>query len=152
MVAQMTQTSLAFRQLDVDTKAAFDFLANGPHDLTDVRVSNQSEAFSSYDAFYKALSIEEYVLKRFGRAGDGYQYHHIVEQGGVNANNFSAQEVQNTDNIVRIPTLLHEAINSEYSAGFKEAAGSLRRRLVTESFATQFDEGITVMRRLGIIK
>jgi len=152
MVAQLAKTSLEFRQLDIDTKAALDFLANGPYSLKDLRVSGQSEAFSSYDAFYKGISIEEYLLKRFGRAGDGYQYHHIVEQGGVNANNFSAQELQNTDNIVRIPTLLHEAINSEYSAGFKESAGSLRRQLATESFATQFDEGIKVMQQLGIMK
>jgi hypothetical protein len=152
MVAQLAKTSLEFHQLDIDTKAAFDFLASGPYSLRDLRVTDQSEAFSSYDAFYKALSIEEYLLKRFGRAGDGYQYHHIVEQGGANANNFSAQELQNTDNIIRIPTLLHEAINSEYSTGSKMSPGSLRRQLETITFSRQFTAGLEIMQKLGIIK
>jgi hypothetical protein len=84
-------------------------------------------------------------LKRFGSAGDGYQYHHIVEQGGANANGFSAQQLQSTDNIVRIPTLLHEAINSEFSP-------SLRQEMQTKSFSEQQDKGIKVMRDLGIIR
>ena len=85
MVAQLAKTSLEFSQLDTDSKAALDFLAKGPYSLEDLRVSDQSESFSSYEAFYKLLSVEEYLSKRFGRAGDGYQYHHIVEQGGANA-------------------------------------------------------------------
>jgi len=32
--------------------------------------------------------------KRFGSAGDGYQYHHIVTQGGANAGNILAEQLQ----------------------------------------------------------
>jgi hypothetical protein len=152
MVAQLAETFAEFRKLDADTKAAVDFLAKGPYSRDDLRVSPDSESFSSYLEFYKGESWEDLLLKRFGRAGDGYQYHHIVEQGGANADQFSAQELQSTDNIVRIPTLLHEAINSEYSAGSITVSGSIRQQLETESFGTQFDEGVKVMRELGIIR
>jgi hypothetical protein len=152
MVAQLAATFSEFRQLDIDTKAALDFLANGPYSLADLRVREQSEAFSSYAAFYKGECLEDDLAKRFGRAGDGYQYHHIVEQGGANANAFSPQQLQNTDNIVRIPTLLHQAINSEYSVGLKETSGSLRQQLESESFSSQYANGIKIMKELGIIK
>jgi hypothetical protein len=54
------------------------------------------------------------LSKRFGPAGDGYQYHHIVTQGGQNATKIPAAQLQNTDNIVRLPTLIHEAVTAEY--------------------------------------
>jgi hypothetical protein len=52
-VAQLAATFKEFQQLDIDTKAALDFLTNGPYSLEDLRVSADSEAFSSYGAFKK---------------------------------------------------------------------------------------------------
>ena len=49
----------------------------------------------------------------FGAAGAGSQYHHIVTQGGLNAKKIPAELLQNTDNIVRLPTLLHEIATDE---------------------------------------
>ena len=120
--------------------------------LDELRVSPACESFPSYDAFYKNLSIEELLLKRFGRAGDGYQYHHIVEQGSANSQ-FSAPELQSTDNIIRLPTLLHEAINSRYYEDAETAPHlSIREWLRTKSFDDQRNEGIRIMRELGIIQ
>jgi len=147
-IAQLAGTFREFQQLDIDTKAALDFLTNGPYSLEDLRVSADSEAFSSYGAFKKdALyeAVEEWLLKRFGSAGDGYQYHHIVEQGGANADGLPAQQLQSTDNIVRIPTLLHEAVSSRYSS-------KSRQEMQTKSFYEQRDKGVEVMRDLGIIR
>jgi hypothetical protein len=153
IVGQLAQTASEFHQLSIDTKSALDFLANGPYSLADLRVSGQSESFSSYDQFKKDLSFLEYLLKRFGSAGEGYDYHHIVEQGGTNASTFSPVELQSTDNIVRIPTLLHEAINSVYSKTSNENADlTFRERVRSESYAQQREEGIGVMRDLGIIR
>jgi hypothetical protein len=95
----------------------------------------------------------EYLLKRFGAAGDGYDYHHIVEQGGTNADAFATQDLQSTDNIVRIPTLLHEAINSVYSGNSDQNGDStFREQVRNKPFAEQRDDGIGVMRDLGIIR
>lgn len=153
MIGQLAETVSEFHQLDVDTKAALDFLARGPYRLKDLRVSPNSESFSSFDAFKKGPSFLELLFKRFGSAGDGYDYHHIVEQGGGNASAFSAEELQSTDNIVRIPTLLHEAINSEYSKISEENENlTVRQYLRSNGFLKQRERGVDIMRHLGIIK
>jgi hypothetical protein len=152
IVAQLAQSAVDYRQLNIDTQAALDFVASGPHALDDLRVSPLSESFPSYDAFYKDLTIEALLLKRFGRAGDGYQYHHIVEQGGANPQ-FSAPELQSTDNVIRLPTILHEAINSRYYNEAKDAPDlTIRQWLSTKSFDEQYEEGIQIMRDLGILQ
>jgi hypothetical protein len=85
------------------------------------------------------------LTKRFGPAGDGYQYHHIVTQGGENAKNIAGERLHNTENIIRIPTLLHEAVN----------AGSGRtvyQWLQTKSYEFQREYGLKILRDLHILK
>ena len=153
MVAQLAATSAEFHQLDIDTKAALDFLAKGPYSLDDLRVTPNFEAFPSYDEFRKGSPPDEIVAQRFGRAGTGYQYHHIVEQGGANAAAFSAQELQSTDNIVRIPTLLHEAVNGAYSESADDTDRlALREWLRAKIYSAQRERGVQVLRDLGIVR
>jgi hypothetical protein len=114
MVADIARTVVEFRKLAIDAAAALDFVNDGPHDLEDIQDSSSYEEFSSYDQFYKGELGPEFLAKRFGPAGDGEQYHHIVTQGGANADNIPPEQLQNTDNIVRLPTLLHEAVNAAY--------------------------------------
>ena len=59
------------------------------------------KSFPSYNSFKRAD-----LAKVYGPAGDGYQYHHIVEQSAEG--DISASELNSTRNIVRIPKLLHE--------------------------------------------
>jgi hypothetical protein len=115
LVAEIARTSSEYRKLAIDAAAAFDFAKKGPQSLEDLQVSsNDYEEFSNYGQFLKGeLSLDQ-MAKRFGGAGDGYQYHHIVTQGAANADNLSPQQLQNTDNVIRLPTLLHEAVNDEY--------------------------------------
>ena len=152
MVGQLAETAAEFRQLRVDTRAALDFIANGPYSLDALRVSTDSKSFLSYDQFYKRLKFEDILALRFGSAGSGYEYHHIIEQGGTNAASFPAQELQNTDNIIRIPTLLHQAINAEYSRRAKRAGLTVRQWLQTQSLSVQREEGVRILRDLGIIR
>jgi hypothetical protein len=51
------------------------------------------ELYPSYraDQFAKGELSSDQMAKRFGGAGDGNQYHHIVTQGGANARSFSPQ-------------------------------------------------------------
>src|SRR5258708_17883071 len=141
MVGQLAEAASEFQKLNVETQAALDFITNGPYDLDALRASPDSESFSSYDQFYKGLVFDDILALRFGSAGAGYQYHHIVEQGGTNKDSFSAAELQSTDNIIRIPTLLHEAINSAYSESPDDLSGlSLRDQLRTEPFSKQREE------------
>jgi hypothetical protein len=106
MAADIARTVVEFRKLAIDATASLDFVKDGPHSLEDLQVSSDDyEQFSSYDEFYKAELSVELLAKRFGPAGDGQQYHHIVTQGGANADNISAEQLQNTDNVIRLPTL-----------------------------------------------
>jgi hypothetical protein len=86
LLADMARLISDLKQLKTDADAALDFVKDGPRSLEDLQVSsNGYEDFSSYDEFYKAGLSLELLAKRFGAAGDGQQYHHIVTQGGANA-------------------------------------------------------------------
>ncbi len=148
----MANTISEFRKLKIDADAAIDFIKRGPYTLEELQVASGDayEQFSSYDQFYK-LSPES-LDKRFGRAGDGTQYHHIVTQGGANEFKIPPQQLQNTDNIVRLPTLLHEAVNGEYLMPKSGTGMSLYDWLQTQPYDVQREEGLKVLRKLNILK
>jgi hypothetical protein len=132
-----------------DSKAAMGFLEKGPADLQDPMVPAESpQGFASYDAF-KKVDLE----KQFGPAGDGLDYHHIVEQG-PNEGVFPAPELQSTENIVKIPRLLHEDINSYYisKTEFDGVFLTSRQYLSGNSFSFQRSFGICAMQRRGLLK
>lgn len=117
------------RQLQIDTKAAIDFVKTGPH------------------------TLEELCAEADAASEPGYDNHHIVTQGGKNAGNIPQEQLQRPDNIVRIPTLLHEEINAEYSKASKVAPGmTVYQWLQTQSFEVQYEEGVKIMRNLNIIQ
>jgi hypothetical protein len=153
MVADLARTVAEFRKLAIDAAAALDFVKDGPHSLGELQVSsNGYEEFSSYDEFYKGELSVDLLAKRFGPAGDGQQYHHIVTQGGENADNIPPEQLQNTDNIIGLPTLLHEAVNAEYSKLLQDGTGlTMYQWLQTQSYDIQREEGIKILKRLNIL-
>jgi len=153
-MVELIRTIAEFRQLAVDGKAALEFAKQGPHSLQELEVpSSDYEEFSSYDQFQKLGPIQYELTKRFGPTGDGYQYHHIVTQGGQNATNLPAQQLQNTENIIRIPTLLHEAVNAEYQKKVADGSGrTVYEWLQTQSYEFQREYGLKILRDLHITK
>ncbi len=93
------------------------------------------------------------MVKRFGGAGAGNQYHHIVTLGGLNGKNIPPRLLQNTDNVVILPTLLHELASDEY---LKPAPDGSKRTLYqwlqTEPYDVQREKGLKILRELGILK
>jgi hypothetical protein len=153
VAADIARTVVEFRKLAVDAAAALDFVKDGPHTLEDLQVSSDVyEDFSSYDAFYKGEPSLEFLAKRFGPAGDGQQYHHIVTQGGANADNIPPEELQNTNNIIRLPTLLHEAVNAEYLKPRLDTNMTKYQWLQTQPYDVQREEGLRILRDLHILK
>ncbi len=153
MAAEIARTVVEFRKLAVDAAAALDFIKDGPHTLDDLQVSSDGyEDFSSYDAFYKDEPSLEFLAKRFGPAGDGQQYHHIVTQGGANADNIPPEELQNTNNIIPLPTLLHEAVNAEYLKPQLGTDMTKYQWLQTQPYDVQREEGLRILRDLHILK
>jgi hypothetical protein len=141
------------RRLQADARAALDFAKEGPHQLKDLQVSsNGYEEFSGYGQFTKIALYMELLIKRFGPAGDGYQYHHIVTQGGANQDNIPPGQLQNTENIIRIPTILHEAINEAYSKKKEGTNMTVYQWIQTQPYDVQRQEGLKILRKLHIIE
>jgi hypothetical protein len=147
-VANIAAAIKEFHDLAVDVAAAVDFLRKAPYTLDQLRVSPDSVSFPSYKEFCK-VDIE----KRFRRAGDGLEYHHIVEQGGDNEDNIPPEQLHSTDNIIKLPTIVHEAITAEYTTPQDEYGGmTLREYLRGKPYEVQYEEGIKVLRKLSIIQ
>lgn len=151
------RTIAELRKLYIAADAAREFVSKAPYSLDDLRVSQDFESFSSHEAFVKDFpTIEEWLVKRFGPAGPGYQYHHIVEQGGENEKNIPAEQLHNTDNMIFIPTLVHEAINAKMydkvSPELDKTDLTYREWLPKQPYSVQRAAGIHIMRELGIIK
>jgi hypothetical protein len=153
LLLDMAKLISDLKQLKADADAALDFVKDGPHRLKDLQVlSNDYEEFSSYDEFYKAEIDFELLAKRFGVAGDGQQYHHIVTQGGANADNISPEQLQNTDNIIRLPRILHEAVNAKYLEPSPDANMNMYQWLQTQPYDVQLEEGLKILRDLHILR
>ncbi|MGP7985425.1 hypothetical protein [Rhodoblastus sp.] len=144
-IADLAAMAQEYAELKRETDAAIKFVQNGPYSLEQLRVSPDDETFSSYDQFKK---ID--LAKRFGPAGDGYDYHHIVEQSA--SGDIPESELQSTKNIIRIPRLLHEEINAQYAQPRFELSGSLRASLNGASFDDRWKKGLEVMHDIGLLK
>jgi hypothetical protein len=153
LVAEITRTFSEYRKLAIDAAAAFDFVKKGPHSLEELQVSSSDyEEFSNYDQFAKGELSPDQMAKRFGGAGDGNQYHHIVTQGGANGRNLSPQQLHNTDNILILPTLLHEVVSDEYYRPSGVPNMNMYQWLQTQPYEVQHKEGLRILRDLHILK
>ncbi len=153
LVVTLAQTASDYRQLAIDATAAFDFVKQGPHGLEDLRVPSSYQEFRNYGAFVKGELNPNVIAKMFGSAGAGNQYHHIVTQGGLNAKKFPAELLQNTDNIVSLPALLHEVATDEYRQPAPDNSGrTLYQWLQTQPYSVQREVGLNILRQLHILK
>ena len=148
----MANTIAELKKLKIDADAAIEFVKHGPYSLEELQVSSNYEEFSSYGDFIKDAAYIALLIKRFGRAGSGNQYHHIVTQGGANENKIPAERLQNTDNVIPLPTLLHEAVNGEYSSIDKDKGMTLYEWLQTQPYDVQREVGLKILRDLHILK
>jgi len=152
IVAEIARTITEYRQLAIDAAAAFDFAQNAPYSLEDLQVSSDYREFPSYGEFVKGELKLELLGKWAGSAGDGSQYHHLVTQGGANADNIPQERLQNTDNIVILPTLLHEVVSDEYLEPSPDPNMNLYQWLQTQPYDVQRKEGLRILRDLHILK
>ncbi len=91
-------------------------------------------------------------LKRaLGPAGEGRQWHHIVEQSKVGQ--FGAEAIHNADNVVSIPTDIHRKISGFYSSKRPFTGDqTVRQWLSGQSFEQQRAFGQQVLRKFGVGK
>jgi hypothetical protein len=136
---------------EIEINRAIDFVEKGPYTLDQLQVQGNGDSFSSFDDF-KKTSIIEAMRKAYGSAGPGEEWHHIVEQGGGDSTNFSPEQLHSTDNIMPLPGPVHDLVTAEYASEYDDSGKSVREWLSGQSFEAQRDEGIKILRRLGIVK
>ncbi|QAT85504.1 putative lipoprotein [Corallococcus coralloides] len=94
------------------------------------------------------------ALKRArGPAGQGKQWHHIVEQTDGNVRRFGPQALHNTENVIAIDQAAHQRISGYYSSKIGSFTGSqtVRQWLSSQSFQAQRDFGMKTLIRFGAI-
>jgi hypothetical protein len=143
LAEEVADLAAGIMENNLEVDAALAFVRQGPHALEELTMSAEDQPFASF-ADFKKLDLE----KVFGEAGNGYEYHHIVEQ----SSGLSAAELNSTSNIVRIPKLLHEEVNAAYSRYDDLLGSSLRQSLTNSSFEERRAAGLNVLRKLGIIQ
>ena len=90
----------------------------------------------------------------FGRAGDGFAWHHIVEKTSGNISRFGAEMIHSTNNLIKLPHgagQIHMRISGFYSSVNFRITGStltIRQWLSTKSFQEQYKFGIEAIDKI----
>ncbi len=72
---------------------------------------------------------------------------------GANADNIPPEQLQNTENIIILPTLLHEAVSDEYLKPAPDGSTmTLYEWLQTQPYDVQYRIGLDILRDLHILK
>lgn len=69
---------------------------------------------------------------KFGSAGEGWEWEHLVEQTDGNVGRFGEEQIHNTENVIRLPKLWHEKISNYYSSKPKDLDGLTVREVVSK--------------------
>ena len=103
---------------------------------------NGHRAFKSYRDF------KDYM----GKAGEGKQWHHIIEQHKGNVDRFGAETLHNTENVIALDKNVHEQISAFYSSKQKVSGGMVVREwLRTQSYGQQRAFGLDTLKRFGVV-
>ncbi|WPB75490.1 hypothetical protein KYC5002_41665 [Archangium violaceum] len=103
---------------------------------------NGHRAFKSYKDFKAYM----------GKAGEGKQWHHIIEQHQGNVDRFGHEALHNTENVIAIDKNVHEQISAFYSSKQKASGGMVVREwLRTQSYEKQRAFGLEALRLFGVV-
>jgi hypothetical protein len=87
-----------------------------------------------------------------GSAGEGKQWHHIVEQTPGNVKRFGPHALHNTENVIPLEEGLHTNMSRFYSSIQQEITGSrsltVRKWLSTQSYEAQREFGLQAIEKV----
>jgi hypothetical protein len=88
-----------------------------------------------------------------GSAGEGKQWHHIVEQTEGNVQRFGPHALHNTENVIAIDEGVHRQISAYYSSKDPRFTGGLtvRQWLSGQSFQAQRAFGLKILQDYGVV-
>jgi hypothetical protein len=97
--------------------------------------------------FRRAFNSESQLKNHLGRAPEGMQWHHIVEQSQVAQ--FGQRPIQSVENIVAIPIEAHRKLNAFYSSKrYFSKPNRVRVWLRRQSFEEQYEYGMERLKQV----
>ena len=121
------------------------------------RNANSSER--NYSTFNNLPEDQGYssfrkLKKSIGSAGEGNDWHHIVEQSQIRLSGFESEQINNTSNIIAVDHDTHMKITGYYNSKAYDFTGglSVREWLSGQSFEQQYEFGMETLRTFGVIK
>ncbi|WP_456318759.1 hypothetical protein [Corallococcus silvisoli] len=104
--------------------------------------SSGPKGYSSFKSFKRAM----------GPAGEGKEWHHIVEQTDGNAARFGPQALHNTENIIPLDKALHNSVSAFYSSKRQFITGAesltVRQWLSAQSLEAQRAFGLRAIENI----
>jgi hypothetical protein len=86
------------------------------------------------------------------KPASGYQIHHIVERTPGEKQGDPDELINGSDNLVRIPTLIHRDISDFYSTSDPELGQTPREYLRGKSWDDRRKFGLETLVRFGVLK
>jgi hypothetical protein len=116
--------------------------AGSPAPIRGKLLPNGHRAWGSFNGFKSAM----------GSAGQGKEWHHIVEQTRVNLKRFGREALHNTENIAALDKTLHTRVSAFYSSIREGITRSprltVRQWLGTQSYEAQRDFGLLAIENI----
>lgn len=92
------------------------------------------------------FSSEAELRRYLGPAGDGREWHHIVEKRLAGRPGFPAEKIHSTDNIISLPVDVHRRVTSRMSMRSAAYANNVRRFAMERlSFSEQYKQGLDLI-------
>ena len=124
--------------------------------LTEGLVKVEQAVLKAVSSVDPAKGFESFsqAKKALGPAGEGNQWHHIVEQSQTKTTRagFPSQLVQNPDNLVALDKTTHKQISALYSSKQPGTPMTVRDYLNTQTFDQQYSFGMKALTDLGVKK
>ena len=91
------------------------------------------------------------LKKSIGKAGDGKQWHHIVEQSQIRKSGIDAKLIHNPNNVISLTQQQHRKISSIYSSQIPGTKVTVREYLKGKTFKEQYKYGIKMLKEIGVL-
>jgi hypothetical protein len=99
---------------------------------------------------HRAWRSHRSLTRALGPAGEGKEWHHIVEQTAGNVKRFGPEAIHNTENVIPIDAGIHDKISAAYSTKLPNTNKTVRQWLSEQSYEAQREYGRRMLRRYGI--
>lgn len=130
-------------------------MADGDSSLDD-ELGNENIIINSINGLpvNKGYNSFSELKKAVGTAGQGKHWHHIVEQSQIDKSGFSVQQIHNTSNVIAVDRATHAKITGYYNTKiFRYTNGlSVRDWLAGQSYEYQYEFGINILKKFGVIE